>query len=461
LGVGLADSHLHLDLAQFDKDRDSVVSRASEADVICLINPGHSLESSRKAVELAEAYPQLYAAVGIHPHDASREDAATGKQLAVLAQHPRVVAVGEIGLDYYRRLSPPEAQREVFRAYLRLARDLNLPAIVHCRDAFDDVCTIVEQEKSGNLRGVLHSFSGNEDCAFRLLDAGFHVSFSGQITYPKSDRIRAVAQRVPVEKMLVETDSPFLPPQPKRGERNEPAFVKYVVEELARIKGLSTQDVARITTANVRCLFGIGPEQEGGKIAYKIRNSLYLNITNECTNECVFCRRLTNPVVKGHNLRLEKEPTFEEIVAAIAEHEGFDEVVFCGYGEPLLRLDLVEKLARHLKEKGFHNLRIDTNGQANLIHGRNVVPTLTELVPNVSVSLNAANAQQYQQLCRSRYGLAAYEAVKAFILECKRHGAKVVPTVVAVPGLDLEACRKVAEEELGVPLRVREYNDVG
>lgn len=461
MGVGLVDSHLHLDLAQFDKDRDSVVSRASEADVLCLINPGHNLESSRKAIELSEQYPQVYAGVGIHPHDASKDDATVRKELRRLAQHPGVVAVGEIGLDYYRNLFPPETQRQVFRNYLRLAKELNLPAVVHCREAFDDVCAIIEEEKAEGLRGVLHSFSGDEDSAFRLLEAGFHISFSGQITYRKSDSIRVVAQKVPIEKLLIETDSPFLTPQPKRGQRNEPAFVRYVAEELARIKGLSAGDVARITRGNVRRLFGVGPEPERGKIAYKIRNSLYLNISNRCTNECVFCRRLRNPVVKGHDLGLEKEPTFKEIIGAIGEHEGYEEIVFCGYGEPLLRLDVVKEVAGFLREKGFHNVRIDTNGEANIIHGRNVVPELTELVRNFSVSLNAASEEEYQRLCRSRYGAAAYGEVKRFILECKKNGASVVATVVGVPGIDVEACRKVAEEELGVPLRVREYNDVG
>ncbi len=266
---------------------------------------------------------------------------------------------------------------------------------------------------------------------------------------------------VPVERMLVETDSPFLTPQPERGKRNEPAFLRHVAEELAKIKGLSPEDVGRITTRNVRRLFGIGPELPRGEIAYRIRNSLYLNITNDCTNECVFCRRLKNPVVKGHDLYLEKQPTFEEIVAAIGDPSGGEEIVFCGYGEPLLRLELVKKVARFLREKGFGNLRIDTNGQANLIHGRNVVPELAELVTRYSVSLNAATAEEYYQLCRPKYGLRAYEEVKKFILECKRHGASVVVTVVALPGIDLEACRRVAEGELGVPLRVRVYNEVG
>ncbi len=461
MGIGLVDSHLHLDLAQFDEDRDSVVSRAGEANVICLVNPGRNLESSRRVIELSESYPQVYAGVGVHPHHASTTDATVKEKLRQIARHPRVVAIGEIGLDYYRNLSPPDIQRQVFRDYLRLARELNLPAIVHCRDAFEDVCATIEEEKSETLSGVLHSFSGDEDSAFRLLDAGFHISFSGQITYRKSDSLRAVAQKVPIEKALVETDAPFLTPQPRRGQRNEPAFVWHVAEELARIKGLSSEDVARITTGNVRRLFGVGPEPEPARIAYKIRNSLYLNITSQCTNECSFCRRLTNPVVKGHNLRLETEPTFDEIIAAIASHDHFDEVVFCGYGEPLVRLDIVVQVAQHLRENGIFNLRVDTNGQANLIHKRNIVPELAKFVPSFSVSLNAPNAEEYQRLCRSRYGPAAYEAVKGFIRECKRYGAAVVASVVAVPGIDIEACRSVAEDELGVPLRVREYNNVG
>lgn len=471
MGVGFADSHLHLDLSLFDEDRDSVVSRARQATVVAMLNPGHNLESSRKAIQLADRYPELYAAVGVHAHEASAEEAAEDEAIRELARHPRVVAIGEIGLDYYRNVSPPEAQRRVFRTYLHLARELNLPVIVHCRDAFEDVCGMLEEaqaetpwlheEKSQALRGVLHSFSGDEPAAIRLLDIGFFISFSGQITYPKSDLLRSVARELPIEKMLIETDSPFLTPQRQRGKRNEPSFVRHVAEELARVKGLTVEDVARITTGNVRRLFGIGPEIESGGVAYRIRTSLYLNITNECTNACVFCRRQTNPVVKGHDLRLEKDPSVEAIVESIGEHHGYDEVVFCGYGEPLLRLDVVKQVAQFLRDRGFQNLRINTNGLANLVHGRNIVPELLALVRNFSISLNASSAEEYERLCPSRYGAAAYEEVKRFIRECRERGASVIATVVAVPGIDIEACRKVAEEELGVPLRVRAYNEVG
>ncbi len=461
MGIGLIDSHLHLDVSQFDEDRDLVVSRASGANVVCLINPGCNFESSRRAVELAEKYPQVYAAVGVHPHSAAEEGAESEERFRSLAEHPRVVGIGEIGLDFFRNLSPPETQRRVFRKYLRLAGELNLPAIVHCRDAFEEICSIIRQESSHSLRGVLHSFSGDESSADSLLRAGFYISFSGQLTYRKNDRLRSVARMLPNERVLVETDSPFLTPQPERGKRNEPAFVRHVAEELARVKGLSLEDVARITTRNVRRLFGVGPELPQGEIAYAIRNSLYLNITNECTNECVFCRRLTNPVVKGHDLRLEKEPAFEEIVSAIGEPSRYGEIVFCGYGEPLLRLELVKRVARFLREKGFANLRINTNGQANLIHGRNVVPELAALVSRYSVSLNAATSEEYARLCRPRHGAAAYQEVKKFILECKKRSASVVATAVALPGVDTDACRRVAESELGVPLRVRAYVDAG
>jgi len=461
LGVGLVDSHLHLDLSEFDEDRDSVVSRAREANVVCLINPGRNLQSSRRAIELAEKSPQIYAAVGLHPHHAAEDTAAAQQVFRRLAKHPRVVAIGEIGLDFFRNLSPPETQKRVFRDYLRVAAELNLPAIVHCRDAFQEVCEIIEEPRLGGVRGVLHSFSGDERSAFRLLEAGFYVSFSGQITYAENDRLRSVSNMLPIERMLVETDSPFLTPFPLRRKRNEPALVWRVAEELARIKGVAPEDVARVTTRNVRLLFGIGPELPRGEIAYSIRNSLYLNITNECTNECIFCPRLKNPVVKGHDLRLERDPTFEEIVAAIGDPFRYEEVVFCGFGEPLLRLETVKNVARFLREKGFRNLRIDTNGQANLIHGRNVVPELAQLVTNYSVSLNAPSAEEYQRLCRPKYGPTAYEEVKKFIVECKRQGTSAVATVVALPGIDLDACRGVAEVELGVPLRVRAYNEVG
>ncbi|MBE9532054.1 MAG: radical SAM protein, partial [Proteobacteria bacterium] len=230
---------------------------------------------------------------------------------------------------------------------------------------------------------------------------------------------------------------------------------------LADTRGVTIEDVARITTLNANDLFALHPEAERDvRITYKIRNSLYLNITNRCSNHCTFCAKFKSYTVKGHYLRLSEEPTEAELFRAIGPnpHE-YDEIVFCGYGEPLIRLDLVKSIGLRLKKMGC-KIRIDTDGLANLFHGKNVLPEL-KFVDTISVSLNAPNSKVYQEIIRTPFGDDAYPAILFFLREAKKHIAKVVASAVSVPGVDMEACRKVAEDDIGVLFRVREYNRVG
>jgi TatD DNase family protein len=259
--------------------------------------------------------------------------------------------------------------------------------------------------------------------------------------------------------MLVETDAPYLTPVPYRGTRNEPAYVRLTAERVAALKGLSLEDVGRITTLNAQRLFGIGAEPESGVIAYKIRNSLYLNITNRCSNRCSFCAKFNDFTVKGHKLVLDHEPTYLEVMDAIGDPTGCDEVVFCGYGEPLLRLDLLKDVARDLKAMGMKT-RINTDGQANLVYGRNILPELAGLIDTISVSLNAADADTYGRLCGTPFGADGFDAVCAFLREAPAHIPHVVASAVTVPGLDIEAVERLARE-LGVEFRMREFAEVG
>jgi TatD DNase family protein len=256
--------------------------------------------------------------------------------------------------------------------------------------------------------------------------------------------------------MLVETDCPYLSPQKFRGKRNEPAYVRYTAEKMAEIKGLAITDVARITSRNCYDLFGIGTVEQSSKIAYQIRDSLYLNITNRCTNNCIFCAKFSDFMVKGHQLQLDHEPSVEEVKQAIGDPTRYAEIVFCGYGEPLLRLDLVRDVSRWLKQQGVKT-RINTDGQANLVHGRNILPELAGLVDAVSISLNAPDAITYQQLCPSHFeAKQAYQAVKDFIVQAQQAVPEVTATAVTYPGVDITACERVAAE-LGVAFRAREY----
>ncbi|MBE0585700.1 MAG: YchF/TatD family DNA exonuclease, partial [Desulfofustis sp.] len=407
----LVDSHAHLDSGQFENDRVETIQRASENGISHILTIGCDLDSSAKNIAIAEQFENIYAAVGVHPHDATQLDNQALDKLRSMLIHPKVVALGEIGLDYYLDRSPRDIQRKAFRQQIQLARDIGKPIIVHDRDAHDEVLQILEAENATEIGGVLHCFSGDLTMAGRCLELGFYLSFPGTITYPKNEVLRDIVKAVPIDRMLVETDCPYLSPQKFRGQRNEPAHVRHTAEKLAEIKGLTIEDVARVTSRNCQDLFGIGTVDQRTKIAYKIRDSLYLNITNRCTNSCIFCAKFSDFVVKGHELKLDHEPSVAEIKQAIGDPSRFAEIVFCGYGEPLLRLDLVKEVSRWLKDQAI-KVRINTDGLANMVHGRNILPELKGLIDAISVSLNAPDTEHYQYLCQSAFGDQGYQAVK-------------------------------------------------
>ncbi len=456
------DTHSHLDTFP-EGERDAVIRRARDSgvDLLVTIGAGHGREGNSTAVDLARSHECVYAAVGVHPHDASAFVSSGGNGLADLARSPKVVAVGETGLDFYRMTSPREDQVRAFVAHIRLALELRLPVIVHCRDAYPEALDILRREGAGDHGGILHCFSGDGEAARRALDMGFYLSVAGNVTFKNAGRLREVVREIPIERILLETDCPYLAPEPVRGKRNEPSYLTHTAARVAEIKGLTVEDVARVTTANARKVFRLPEAAKHGKIAYPIRRSLYLNITNRCTNACVFCPKFTDYMVKGHYLRLGPEPSLEEILGALpADLSGYQEVVFCGFGESTLRLDVLTETARRLKERNMR-VRLDTDGLGNLVHGRNIVPDLAGLIDCVSVSLNAADAATYARICPSTYGERAYGAVKDFIRAAKASIPEVVATVVAMPGIDVEECRRIAETELGVGFRARAYNQVG
>lgn len=252
----LADSHAHIDDERFDADRDEVVARALAAGVSLIVNIGADMASSARSVALAEKYPGIYAAVGMHPHDSQDMKENDYRQLEQWANHPKVVAIGEIGLDYHYDLSPRPVQKEVFLRQLDLARKTGKPFIIHEREAHADMLDIIRYAARG-LNGVFHCFSGSVETAREYLKMGFYISVAGPVTFPKSVKTKEVAKAVPLDRLLVETDSPYLTPQPFRGKRNEPAYVRLVAEEIANLRDISLAELAETTTANVRRLFNI------------------------------------------------------------------------------------------------------------------------------------------------------------------------------------------------------------
>ncbi|HZW82548.1 MAG TPA: TatD family hydrolase [Candidatus Deferrimicrobium sp.] len=250
------ETHSHLDDQTFDADRSEVIKRLRAIGIVKLINVGFDLASSKRSLELAQSYPEIVAAVGIHPHDAEGLIDADWQELRELASNDQVVAIGEIGLDYYRDLSPRDIQQQVFERQLQLAIELDLPVIIHNREAHQDVIDRLK-EYTPAKGGVFHCFSGSWEIAKVAMNLGFYISFAGPVTYKNAANLREVAARIPLDRLLVETDCPYLSPEPLRGKRNEPANVQFVVDKLAEIKGISPQELAEITAKNGAELFGI------------------------------------------------------------------------------------------------------------------------------------------------------------------------------------------------------------
>ncbi|HEX8995333.1 MAG TPA: TatD family hydrolase [Ktedonobacterales bacterium] len=260
----LVDSHAHVQMRQFDADRASVIQAAFEAGVTRMVTPGVDVETSRLAINLAERYPgQVFAAVGTHPHDATTLTAEALDQQRELARSPHVVAIGEIGLDYYRNLSPRDVQRDAITRQFALARELGLPVILHNRESHADMIALLRAEGQG-LRGVFHCFIGDQAMARDALDLGFYLSFAGPVTYPKNTELAEVAAWAPLDRILVETDCPYLTPTPFRGQRNEPRHVAQVARRIAELRGVTIDQMAEATSRNAATLFRLPFPPENG-----------------------------------------------------------------------------------------------------------------------------------------------------------------------------------------------------
>lgn len=251
----LIDSHAHLEMKEFDADRAAVIERARLAGVSAIITVGTNLTLSRKALSIAREYPHIYATIGVHPHDVAGADDQTFDELKALACDPKVVAYGEIGLDYFRNLSPREIQLAQFARQLEMAAHLDLPVVIHDRDAHEETLRMVRASKV--RRGVFHCFSGDWDMARQCIDLGFHLSVPGVVTFDKSQKLQEVVRQAPLEVLLLETDCPYLTPAPHRGKRNEPSFIVHTAQSVARIRGMQWEEAAEAAAVNTCRLFGI------------------------------------------------------------------------------------------------------------------------------------------------------------------------------------------------------------
>lgn len=448
------DTHTHLFYPNFEGEVDKIIDRAKQAGVDYMIVPGTDLVTSSKAIELAEKYDSIYAAVGIHPHDSKDWNESNVVKLEELAKNKKVVAIGEIGLDYYYDFSPREIQIKAFEDQIDLALKLNLPIIVHNREANNDILKLARKYKDSGLRAQYHCFAGTIADARELVEMHHFISFPGIVTFKNAEGVRKVLSRIAIENLLLETDSPFMTPVPHRGERNEPAYIKFVAEKIAEVHQLTLENVGRATSYNAYKLFGIGMKSNLS-FTYQIGKALYINVTNRCNADCVFCDRKGGAVINGYNLKMTKseEPDADVYIKEIGDPKNYSEIVFCGYGEPTIRWEVVKQIAMYVKENNGKT-RMNTDGHGNFINKRDITPELQGLIDTVSISLNSTDPEQYGKLMRLDPSM--HTEMLDFARKAKNY-SHVVLSIVGISEVDSEAAKKFVTEEVGVDFREREY----
>ena len=455
----MIDTHAHVHFPQFDEDRKEIIKECEEK-LDAVITVGCDLEDSKKAVKVAESSPKIFATVGIHPHEAKNYSEKDYERLLKAAKSSsKVVAIGEAGLDFYRNLSPKEKQYEVFKMQVEVARELSLPVVIHTRNAAKEMADFIRKEFKG-VKGVVHCFSGERELLKAALDEGLYISYSGIFTYPKNSSLRETVKYVPSSRLLVETDSPYLSPQPVRGKRNKPTFVAYTAKTIADYLGLSFSDIDRITTVNAKRLFSLPLTEEERKerLVYKVGDKLYINLTSKCPCFCKFCFRGNEDFILGYNLNLKREPIPQEYMYRIKNPKIYSEIVFCGYGEPFERLKELKEIASWIKKFSKETpVRVDTCGLAFLItKDREVLDKLKGVVDAFSVSVNASSPEEYYKVVNPKFGEGSWESLIEFVEKARDKGFKVIITAVDYPGFNRERFKELAKR-LKVPYRIRPF----
>jgi len=420
----MIDSHCHLNLEHFEDDREVTIGRAINDGVTGFMNIGYDRSSLRQTLELVEEYPFMFGAAGVHPHDATSYNAELDTEVRNALDHPRMVAVGEIGLDFYRDIAPREVQLDVFRKMIALSREKDhRPIVIHCRDAFNEVIETLIGE-GVNYRGIFHAFSGGEAEANSIFTLGFHVGIGGVVTY-KNARLAETVAMLPIEKLVIETDSPYLTPHPWRGKRNEPAFVAHVVRTIARVKNMTVAEVDRITTENYFTAMGL-PMEMLPRPVYKVADAVYIQAA-------------------------QATPADLDSVAP----DGASEAVLTGVVDPLDNLEHTLALASHARERGWR-VRVNSQGFANQTAGRDVTKELNGLVDEIDVTLFGVNSRQHDELAYPLVGNDGWEQIRDFVRSSVGSGIETVCEFVATPGFEPEPCRQFARD-LGARYDIRMY----
>jgi TatD DNase family protein len=456
------DSHVHLEDEAFAEDSGDVKTRALAAGVELMINAGSTREANCKILQNLPFDESMFAGMGLHPHEFPATADFYIDDLREQLSREKIVAVGEIGLDYhvFKGVPLPDmmAQQAAFRRQLRLARIFELPLIVHVREAYPDALRMLREEGPFPAGGVLHCYAGGPELLDEVMQMGFYIGVGGPVGYPSGDSVRLSVAAAPIDRIVLETDAPYLPPQSRRGLRNEPECIPEIARAVAGVRGVTLETLAGQTTANARRLFQL--ESAASDVwAYPLQNHMYVNLTNRCSANCIFCPRRVSRKLQAYDLTLKREPLAREIMFALGDVRKYSEVVFCGFGEPVLRLPVLLAVAREVKRQGV-KVRVNTNGHADLIYNRDILPDCLGLVDEWSVSLNSADPEQYDRLVKPASGPGALAAVKQFIARAAAAGFEVTTTAVELPEVDIRAVEALSQQ-LGARYRGRTPQRLG
>lgn len=456
MSLYLVDTHSHLWHPEYHFDLKNVLREAQDLGVKYFINIGVNPSTSREAIKIASRYRSVYASVGYHPHyakDFSPEDKVKIKKML---KHKKVVALGEIGLDFYRNISNRKAQFMLLDEILKIWLGFrHLPLIIHNREADKEILSILDNIKIHKPKVIMHCFSGDRKFLEECLNRGYFISYATNLTF--NNQLQEIIRYTPLDRLFLESDSPYLTPR-EREKRNKPSYLIDLTPLVAQIKNVEQDDVMRSLALNAKIVFKIGNITISPKTVYKYKGNLYINLTNRCSNRCVFCISRSNDYFAGYNLRLKKEPKVRGILKELAREKDYNEVTFCGFGEPFMRFEELKRIAQALKKKGY-KIRVVSNGQANLILGRNILPEVKNLIDKISISLNVEDKIKYHKLCNSKFGEQTFNEVIDFVREAKKNIPWVEITFLNSPNLDFNRCQEIAQE-LGVCYRIRDYNIV-
>lgn len=439
----MIDSHAHLDHPLFREDIDDVIRRAVEDGVRAVVNIGYDPDSARATADFVERYDFFFGVLGTHPHDASGHSLEYELELKELLDRPRMIGVGEIGLDYHYDHSPRDVQRKVFRRMLWLARLKDKPIVIHCRDADRDVLDMLASERM-NFRGIFHAFNHGPAEATKATELGLYLGIGGVATFKKS-RLLDILHAIPLDRIVLETDCPYLAPAPWRGKRNEPAMVGRVVESLSRIHGVPPADVVKQTTENFALAMRI-EEKTLPPPVYKIGNRVYIH---------------TTPDTKPDSLaQLAVDAVGSDAGGSRGKGGGKrpQEAVICGFYDPLERIDQVTAVARRLREEGVR-VRVITGSRGYAAVGRETNDALAGLVDALSVRLFGVTPAQHEQAAATGRGESAFTSLTGFVEAAVAAGIKTDCLFVAGSKTKTNRCNELAAS-LGAGCEVREYKSL-